>query len=92
MIHQIQQDTKNAGLSMNQGTTQVGQGVELANKTGEALSKIHSMVSATAEMIQQIASAAEEHGHPTNCQGFRIHDSNNTRDNYRDLSIGQGLS
>jgi methyl-accepting chemotaxis protein len=60
MIRQIQQDTKNAVLSMNQGTTQVGHGVELANKTGEALSKIHSMVSATAEMIQQIANAAEE--------------------------------
>lgn len=60
MIRQIQQDTKNAVLSMNQGTTQVGHGVELANKTGEALSKIHSMVNATAEMIRQIASAAEE--------------------------------
>jgi methyl-accepting chemotaxis protein len=60
MIRQIQQDTRNAVSSMDQGTNQVGQGVELANKTGEALSKIHSMVNATAGMIQQIASAAEE--------------------------------
>ena len=60
MIRQIQQDTKSAVASMDQGTNQVGQGVELANKTGEALSKIHSMINSTAEMIQQIASATEE--------------------------------
>ncbi|MEX0830025.1 MAG: methyl-accepting chemotaxis protein [Nitrospirales bacterium] len=60
MIRQIQQDTKNAVASMDQGTHQVGQGVELANKTGEALSRIHSMINSTAGMIQQIASAAEE--------------------------------
>lgn len=60
MIRQIQHDTKNAVTSMDQGTNQVGQGVELAGKTGEALSNIHSMVNATAGMIQQIASAAEE--------------------------------
>ena len=60
MIRQIQHDTKSAVASMDQGTNQVGQGVELANKTGEALSKIHSMINSTAGMIQQIASAAEE--------------------------------
>lgn len=60
MIRHIQQDTKSAVASMDQGTTQVGQGVELANKTGEALSRIHSMINSTAGMIQQIASAAEE--------------------------------
>jgi methyl-accepting chemotaxis protein len=60
MIRQIQQDTKSAVASMDQGTTQVGQGVELANKTGEALSRIHSMINSTAGMIRQIASAAEE--------------------------------
>ena len=60
MIRQIQQDTKSAVASMDQGTNQVGQGVELANNTGEALSKIHSMINSTAGMIQQIASATEE--------------------------------
>ena len=65
MIRQIQQDTKSAVSSMDQGTNQVGQGVELANKTGEALSNIHSMISSTAGMIQQIASAAEEQSHAT---------------------------
>ena len=65
MIRQIQQDTRSAVASMDQGTNQVGQGVELANKTGEALAKIHSMINSTAEMIQQIASAAEEQSHAT---------------------------
>ena len=65
MIRQIQQDTKSAVASMDQGTNQVGQGVELANKTGEALSKIHSMINSTADMIQQIASAAEEQSNAT---------------------------
>ena len=60
MIRHIQQDTKSAVSSMDQGTNCVGHGVELANKTGEALSKIHSMINATAGMIQQIANAAEE--------------------------------
>jgi methyl-accepting chemotaxis protein len=60
MIRQIQQDTRSAVSSMDQGTNRVGQGVELANKTGEALSKIHSMITATAGMIQQIANATEE--------------------------------
>ena len=65
MIRQIQQDTKSAVSTMDQGTSQVGQGVELANKTGEALSTIHSMVNETAGMIQQIASAAEEQSNAT---------------------------
>ena len=60
MIRQIQQDTKSAVASMDQGTNQVGQGVELANKTGETLSQIHAMINSTAGMIQQIANAAEE--------------------------------
>jgi len=65
MIRQIQQDTKSAVASMDQGTNQVGHGVDLATKTGEALSKIHSMINSTAGMIQQIASAAEEQSNAT---------------------------
>jgi len=60
MIQQIQQDTKTAVNSMEQGTHKVVAGVELANRTGEALAKIYSMVNSTAGMIQQIAHAAEE--------------------------------
>ncbi len=60
MIRQIQKDTKSAVSSMEQGTSQVGQGVELANKTGEALASIHSMINATAGMIQGIANSNGE--------------------------------
>ncbi len=60
MIRQIQKDTRSAVSSMEQGTIQVGQGVALANKTGEGLANIHSMINATAEMIQQIANATKE--------------------------------
>ncbi|MGD9849811.1 MAG: methyl-accepting chemotaxis protein [Nitrospirales bacterium] len=60
MIRQIQQDTKTAVSSMEQGTHKVVTGVELANKTGDALAKIYSMVNVTSGMIQQIAQAAEE--------------------------------
>ncbi|WP_342346902.1 methyl-accepting chemotaxis protein [uncultured Nitrospira sp.] len=60
MIRQIQKDTRSAVSSMEEGTNQVGQGVALANKTGEALANIHSMINATAGMIQQIANATDE--------------------------------
>ncbi|MDR4461958.1 MAG: methyl-accepting chemotaxis protein [Nitrospirales bacterium] len=60
MIRQIQKDTRSAVSSMDQGTSQVGQGVALANKTGEALANIHSMINATGGMIQQIVNATEE--------------------------------
>lgn len=60
MIRQIQKDTKSAVSSMEEGTGKVTSGVELANKTGEALTRIQDMVQNTASMIQQIAGAAEE--------------------------------
>lgn len=65
MIRQIQQDTKSAVASMDQGTNQVEKGVELANTTGQALSNIQSMINSTAEMIHQIANAAEEQSNAT---------------------------
>lgn len=60
MIRQIQKDTKCAVSSMDQGTSQVGQGMELASKTEEALTNIHSMINATVGMIQQITNATAE--------------------------------
>lgn len=60
MIRQIQQNTKQAVGSMQEGTTKVTNGVEQARKTGEALTKIQEMVTQTAEMIQQIACAADQ--------------------------------
>ncbi len=60
MIRQIQHDTRGAVESMQQGTQKVTAGVDLVNKTGEALAKIVTMVSESADMIRQIAVASEE--------------------------------
>ncbi|OQW65405.1 MAG: hypothetical protein BVN29_10385 [Nitrospira sp. ST-bin5] len=60
MIRQIQQDTRGAVESMQQGTVKVTSGVDLVNRTGEALSRIVEMVSESADMIRQIAVASEE--------------------------------
>ncbi len=60
MIRQIQHDTRGAVDSMQQGTQKVSAGVELVNKTGEALTQIVRMVSESADMIRQIAVASEE--------------------------------
>jgi methyl-accepting chemotaxis protein len=60
MIRQIQQDTKGAVTSMEDGTRKVHSGVDLVNKTGEALATIAERVTQTADMIRQIAVAAEE--------------------------------
>jgi len=65
MIRQIQQDTKIAVASMEDGTQRVIGGVELANKTGKALEQIQTMVNQTTQMIQQIADAAEEQSSAT---------------------------
>jgi len=60
MIRHIQQDTKGAVASMDDGTQKVSSGVELVNKTGEALATIAERVGQTADMIRLIAVAAEE--------------------------------
>jgi len=60
MIRHIQQDTKGAVTSMEEGTQKVVGGVALVNKTGEALAMIAERVTQTADMIRQIAVAAEE--------------------------------
>ncbi len=60
MIRQIQQDTRGAVESMQQGTVKVTSGVSLVNRTGDALSRIVEMVSESADMIRQIAMASEE--------------------------------
>ncbi|MGH7230370.1 MAG: methyl-accepting chemotaxis protein [Nitrospiraceae bacterium] len=60
MIRHIQQDTKGAVASMEEGTQKVVGGVALVNKTGESLAKIADMVTQTSDMIRTIAVAAEE--------------------------------
>jgi methyl-accepting chemotaxis protein len=65
MFRQIQKDVKSAVSSRDQDTNQVRQGVEQANKTGEALSKIQAMAKEMTVMIQQIAGVAEEQSNAT---------------------------
>ncbi len=60
MIRQIQHDTRGAVESMQQGTVKVTSGVDLVNRTGEALARIVEMVSESSDMIRQIAVASEE--------------------------------
>lgn len=60
MIRQIQQDTRGAVDSMQDGTQKVSAGVDLVNQTGSALAQIVRMVSESADMIRQIAVASEE--------------------------------
>jgi len=60
MIKGIQSDTKGAVTSMEQGITEVQQGRELADKAGESLTAIATYSQKVMDMIQQIATAAEE--------------------------------
>jgi methyl-accepting chemotaxis protein len=60
MIKGIQNDTKGAVTSMEQGIVEVQQGRELADKAGESLSAIATYSQKVMDMIQQIATAAEE--------------------------------
>jgi methyl-accepting chemotaxis protein len=60
MIKGIQNDTKGAVASMEQGINEVQHGRELADKAGESLTAIATYSQKVMDMIQQIATAAEE--------------------------------
>jgi len=60
MIKGIQSDTKGAVAGMEQGINEVQQGRELADKAGESLTAIATYSQKVMDMIQQIATAAEE--------------------------------
>ncbi len=60
MIKGIQTETKDAVGSMETGIKEVDQGRELADKAGTSLSEIVSVSQRVMDMIQQIATAAEE--------------------------------
>jgi methyl-accepting chemotaxis protein len=60
MIRQIQQDTGNAVLSMEQGTSKVDNGIELAEKAGEVLTGILRDSHEIAGMMEQISAASEQ--------------------------------
>ncbi|MCX6832326.1 MAG: methyl-accepting chemotaxis protein [candidate division Zixibacteria bacterium] len=60
MIKGIQNDTKGAVAGMEQGINEVQQGRDLADKAGESLTAIATYSQKVMDMIQQIATAAEE--------------------------------
>ncbi len=60
MIKKIQNDTKGAVSSMEQGTHQVNDGIALADKAGASLREIVAISQSVTEMISSIAAASEE--------------------------------
>ncbi len=60
MIKGIQKETDNAVEEMQQGTTEVESGIELADKAGDSLGQVVSSSQEVQDMINQIAAANEE--------------------------------
>jgi methyl-accepting chemotaxis protein len=60
MIKQIQKDTGEAVVSMQQGTVEVENGKQLADKAGESLKQIISGAEEVGAIITQVASASQE--------------------------------
>lgn len=60
MIKKIQVDTNEAVVSMNQGTSEVEVGIELAQNAGSSLREIINTVIKVSDIISQVAAASEE--------------------------------
>lgn len=60
MIKQIQKDTSGAVESMKQGTIEVENGKELANKAGDSLRQIITGADNVVNIVTQVAAASEE--------------------------------
>jgi len=60
MIKQIQKDTGEAVVSMQQGTVEVENGKQLADKAGESLKQIISGADEVGAIISQVATASQE--------------------------------
>jgi methyl-accepting chemotaxis protein len=60
MIRQIQKDTSNAVISMNEGTNEVEKGKSLANKAGESLEEIIKGAEKVVDIVTQVAVASEQ--------------------------------
>jgi methyl-accepting chemotaxis protein len=60
MIKTIQNDTRGAVTSMNEGTKQVDEGIKLAERAGLSLKEIVDVSQTVTEMIEQIAAASEQ--------------------------------
>jgi methyl-accepting chemotaxis protein len=60
MIKQIQKDTGDAVVSMQQGTIEVENGKQLADKAGESLKEIIKGAEEVVDIITQVATASQE--------------------------------
>jgi methyl-accepting chemotaxis protein len=60
MIKQIQKDTGDAVVSMQQGTIEVENGKQLADKAGESLKEIIKGADEVVDIITQVATASQE--------------------------------
>ncbi|MBK7499013.1 MAG: hypothetical protein IPI19_07900 [Ignavibacteriales bacterium] len=60
MIRQIQKDTSEAVVSMQQGTEEVESGKKLAQKAGESLQEIIHGAEQVVDIVTQVAAASEE--------------------------------
>ena len=60
MIKQIQRDTEEAVITMDQGTIEVDKGIELADKAGLSLKQIIDGAQEVVDLSTQVAAASEE--------------------------------
>jgi methyl-accepting chemotaxis protein len=60
MIKKIQSDTKDAVAAMDEGTSQVDNGIKLADRAGTSLQDIMRISQKVTDMVTQIASASEQ--------------------------------
>jgi PAS domain S-box-containing protein len=60
MIQMIQSETQEAVTAMQRGTSEVGEGIRLADQAGEALQRVVAGAGNTVDMVTQIAAASEE--------------------------------
>ncbi len=60
MIKQIQTDTKEAVVSMDEGTKKVGEGISLADQAGASLQEIIGISELVTDKVTQIAAASEQ--------------------------------
>ena len=60
MIKQIQRDTEEAVITMDQGTIEVDKGIELADKAGISLKQIIDGAQQVVDLSTQVAAASEE--------------------------------
>ncbi|WP_088188688.1 methyl-accepting chemotaxis protein [Desulfosporosinus sp. FKA] len=60
LIHEIQQDTQKAVLSINEGTHQVKLGTEVAETAGSAFSQISSLIVAVSKQVEEISEEIQQ--------------------------------